>query len=78
MGTWDPPAVGIEPVSSALAGGFLTTGPPGKSKLLSLTHCLQAGSLKPILRDKHLTLKSSLDHLGFELLREAEPLTILA
>ena len=38
-GTWawlprsmsDLPGPGIEPVSSVLAGGFLTTGPPGKS-----------------------------------------------
>ena len=28
---WDPPGPGIEPVSPALAGGFLTTVPPGKS-----------------------------------------------
>ena len=27
---WDLPEPGIEPVSPALAGGFLTTGPPGK------------------------------------------------
>ena len=27
---WDLPGPGIEPVSPALAGGFLTTGPPGK------------------------------------------------
>ena len=31
---WDPPGPGIELVSPALAGGFLTTGPPGKSLLL--------------------------------------------
>ena len=30
-GMWDPPGPGIEPVSTALAGGFLTTAPPGKS-----------------------------------------------
>ena len=40
-GTRDPPGPGIEPVSPALAGGFLTTVPPGKSmsfflKLFSL------------------------------------------
>ena len=29
------PGPGIEPVSPALAGEFLTTGPPGKSRLLS-------------------------------------------
>ena len=28
---WNLPRPGIEPVSSALADGFLTTGPPGKS-----------------------------------------------
>ena len=30
-GMWDLPGPGIEPVSPALAGGSLTTGPPGKS-----------------------------------------------
>ena len=29
---WDLPGPGIEPVSLALAGGFLTTAPPGKPK----------------------------------------------
>ena len=28
---WDFPGAGIESMSPALAGGFLTTGPPGKS-----------------------------------------------
>ena len=32
---WDPPAVGIELLSPALAGGFLNTGPPGKPSFLS-------------------------------------------
>ena len=27
---WDPPGPGLEPVSPALAGGLLTTAPPGK------------------------------------------------
>ena len=30
-GTWDLLGQGIEPVFLALAGGLLTTGPPGKS-----------------------------------------------
>ena len=30
-GTWDLPGPGIKPVSPALAGGLLTTAPPGKS-----------------------------------------------
>ena len=29
-GMWDPPRPGLEPVSPALAGRFLTTAPPGK------------------------------------------------
>ena len=28
---WDLPGPGIEPMPPALAGGFLTTEPPGKS-----------------------------------------------
>ena len=31
---WDLPGSGLEPVSPALAGGFLTTVPPGKSWLI--------------------------------------------
>ena len=31
---WDHPTPGIEPMSLALQGGFLTTGPPGKSYVL--------------------------------------------
>ena len=30
-GMWDLPRPGLKPVSPALAGGFLTTAPPGKS-----------------------------------------------
>ena len=29
-GVWELPGPGLEPVSPALAGGFLTTAPPGK------------------------------------------------
>ena len=29
---WDLPEPGLKPVSPALAGGFLTTAPPGKPK----------------------------------------------
>ena len=33
---WDLPGPGLEPVSPALAGRFLTTAPPGKSPHLFL------------------------------------------
>ena len=29
-GMWDLPGPGLKPVSPALAGGFLTTAPPGE------------------------------------------------
>ena len=35
-GMWDPSGPGLEPVSPALAGGFLTTAPPGKPTLMFL------------------------------------------
>ena len=35
---WDLPGPGLEPVSPALAGGFLTTVPPGKSREYFYTH----------------------------------------
>ena len=40
-GMWDLPRPGLEPMSPALAGGFLTTVPPGKPNvnlLILLTH----------------------------------------
>ena len=36
-GMWDLPGPGLEPMSPALAGGFLTTAPPGKSPSYDLT-----------------------------------------
>ena len=33
---WDLPGPGLKPVSPALAGGFLTTAPPGKPWAQSL------------------------------------------
>ena len=33
-GMWDLPGPGLEPVSPALADGFLTTVPPGKPKIM--------------------------------------------
>ena len=41
---WDLPRPGIEPVPPALAGGFLTTGPPGRSPSLS-----SKGNSSPIM-----------------------------
>ena len=37
---WDLPGPGLEPVSPALVGGFLTTAPPGEHPLCVLVLCL--------------------------------------
>ena len=43
---WNLPRPGIEPTSSALAGGFLPTVPPGKSqKILNCMMCLHYTSI---------------------------------
>ena len=39
-GMWDLPRPGLEPVSPALAGGFLTTAPPGKPSAEDFTYLL--------------------------------------
>ena len=37
-GMWDLPGPGFEPVSPALAGGFLTTAPPGKPDIITFNN----------------------------------------
>ena len=53
---YDPPRPGLEPVSPALAGGFLTTVPPGKSQLslfLSTFICLKI-TVKKTEKDRQM------------------------
>ena len=38
---WDLPGPGLKPVSPALAGGFLTTVPPGRSRLFLILYVLE-------------------------------------
>ena len=42
-GMWDLPGPGLEPMSPPLAGGFLTTAPPGKSHTYFLRRLLGLG-----------------------------------
>ena len=50
---WDLPGPGLEPVSPALAGGFLTTAPPEESFCISNKFPGTAGAAGPanILRE---------------------------
>ena len=52
-GMWDPPGPGLEPVSPALAGRFLTTAPPEKPLIVSFNAL------------KFLTLRSNLSIFSF-------------
>ena len=45
---WNLPEAGIEPVSPALAGRFLTTGPPGKSRRKDFENTTWADVMKNI------------------------------
>ena len=49
---WDLPGPGLEPVSPALAGGFLTTAPPGKSHI----QCFKPYHIRPVLSNKSYTV----------------------
>ena len=53
-GMWDPPGPGLEPVSPALAGGFLTTVPPGKPLNIFL---VKISALGVILRKAFPTIR---------------------
>ena len=47
---WDLPGPGLEPVLPALAGGFLTTMPPGKSTFLAIMYVYFTGLRYVVLR----------------------------
>ena len=49
---WDLPGPGIEPVFHALAGGFLTTEPPGKpQRILHVTDIEMNGKVAGVWRN---------------------------
>ena len=51
---WDLPGPGLEPVSPALVGGFLTTASPGKSHTLGFSSKTLAGWLLEITENTGL------------------------
>ena len=53
---WDLPGAGIEPVSPAMAGGLLTTAPPGKSHVWRSTEVVEEGSIKRFSHFSHWLL----------------------
>ena len=73
---WDLPGPGLKPVSPALAGGFLTTAPPGKSEVLIITELGIAlkGLQSPWYGVGHHGLLLSVLHSGIHEDREKEGL----
>ena len=70
---WDLPGPGLEPMSPALAGGFLTTAPPGKSLdtdsflnkiTVRLSHTTSNKDILSSLLKNSLKTSSAEDHLG--------------
>ena len=53
---WDLPGPGLKPVSPALAGGFLTTAPPGKPQIPAF--CLAMISREPVKQTKEVVEKN--------------------
>ena len=49
-GMWDLPGPGLEPMSPALAGGFLTTVPPGKSSTEVLNQAAAAAAAATVTK----------------------------
>ena len=63
----DLPGPGLKPVSPALAGGFLTTVPPGKSPFfffLNWLSCFLCHSHHPHLSENHMALWAQLPTQG--------------
>ena len=58
---WDIPIPGAEPMSPALAGRFLTTGPPGKLHQPALSSLLNPPGLKPMVQHYIHTLPCTLN-----------------
>ena len=63
-GMWELPGPGLEPVSPPLAGGFLTTAPPGKSLNTYFRLKKQANTLKTDL-DIEIILIKLVDFIFF-------------
>ena len=65
QGIWDLPRPAIEPISPALAGGFLTTGPPRQSLCLHrdvLVKCFLASAEEALLGESGLVEGLCLAH----------------
>ena len=68
---WDLPGPGIEPESLALAGGFLTTGPPGKSLKIHFKNGYWMPSMSHWLRPwEHSNMKDAKSSVPWKLQRQ--------
>ena len=85
---WDLPRPGLEPMSPALAGGFSTTAPPGKSphvfkmcffkkKYIELIECFGARRTQPQKKKKVINFpKLNNESMVVQLLESAKNIVI--
>ena len=70
---WDLPRPGLEPVSPSLAGGFLTTVPPGKSLVHQLLTTLDFNyMLAPLGENRKVSSETELVILKSYIVRALE------
>ena len=69
-GMWDHPGSGIEPVSSALSGKFLSIAPPGKAQAVNLRF---GGVVRENMLSVPLEINSKGKILDWSPLQRAEP-----
>ena len=62
-GMWDPPRLGLEPVSPALAGRLSTTAPPGKPNMLMFLFNFFKGKERNVMSSP-VTKDSLLHHVS--------------
>ena len=72
QGMWDHPGSGIEPVSSALSGKFLSIAPPGKAQAVNLRF---GGVVRENMLSVPLEINSKGKILDWSPLQRAEPTT---
>ena len=63
---WDFPGPGLEPVSPALAGGFLTTASPGKPDSTFLSRCACTRMIEKVLKGLIWGLQIHFSNMDFQ------------
>ena len=72
-GMWDLPRPGLEPMSPALAGGFLTTAPPGKSLIILF---IEKKSIKNLIINQNFLELIKICEIYFKIVFKLDPVSL--